>query len=152
MNLLEILESRDLITSSVAKMLEKYSKEWNYSFFESLTRTFILSENDLLDILSEELSLSHYYSIDKSDLKDEACSVIDFRDACNYVCFNLGKIEEKYEIVVNNPLDQNLIEFLDKKFEKYKILIAEKQVILEATMKFYSLNSKIPTFNKVENE
>ena len=152
MNLLEILEAKQLITQSVSRMLKNYSDEWNLSFFEALIRTNILSENSLLEILSGELSLSHYYSIDRLDLTEGACTVIDFRDACNYICFNLGKSGGLYRIVVNNPLDCTLLEFLDKKFDDYEIVIAEKKLIIEATMKYYGLNSKIPTFDREENE
>ena len=89
MNILEILTEQKIISEEIASMLELYSSEWGFSPFESVIRTFILSENDLLDLLSKELSLTHIFSIEQSDLKDTCCAHINFRDACNFVCFIL---------------------------------------------------------------
>ena len=152
MNILEILVANKIITEQISSMLQLYSEEWGFSHFEAVIRTCILSENDLLDVISTELSLTHLFSIEHSDLKSSSCQRIDFRDACNLLCFNLGESDGFYDIVVNNPLDGDLQNFLSSRFEKYNILIAEKQLILDAAIEFYELKAKLPTFNKVYDE
>ena len=152
MNILEILISKQIISEQISSMLEDYSKEWGFSYFESVIRSCILSENDLLDLISTELSLTHLYSIERSDLKDRFCEKVDFRDACNLLCFNLGESDGVYDVVVNNPLDKDLEIYLESRFEKYNMLISEKQLILDAAIEFYELEAKLPTFNKVYDE
>lgn len=152
MNTLEILVTKNIISEQIASMLDEYSKEWGFSHFEAIIRSCILSENDLLDLISTKLSLTHLYSIEQSDLKTNFCEKIDFRDACNLLCFNLGESDGVYDIVVNNPLDKELEVFLESRFEKYNLLISEKQLILDAAIEFYDLKAKLPTFNKVYDE
>ena len=53
---------------------------------------------------------------------------------------------------MNNPLDKDLEIYLESRFEKYNVLIAEKQLILDAAIEFYDLKAKLPTFNKVYDE
>lgn len=138
-----------IITSKEAKeKIEKIDKETHsfYEFKEKIIKEKIISEEELLLILSQEYRLP-YLDLDKYKVPKENKDLLPQELAFRYKVVPISKIGEALTLATSNPLDIVALDDLklSTSFKKIDLVLAEEKKILKTLNYLYSSQS-LPQF------
>ncbi len=150
-NLMDILSAEPAVLSQcqLQKVYEAVTHNGNSSLFEGIIQSGLMSEETLLDMLSERLSIK---KIDLADCEPakEAIDLVPVELAVRQCCMPLRVVDGHLEIAVNNPTDCQLLDDLRLLlYTRYNgtscepvFCLASRDDILQAIKNVYGLGAE----------
>ena len=148
MDILNILNESGELSSEQIESVKKFTYKWDVSYFQTILETRIVSEARLADCLSEQLKLDRIFSIDQSDFGPQAFGFISYKHAKSLEMMPLGITEDgEYHIVVSDPTNDAMLEFLEKVItsSKIKLSVSERRIVLKSIDEFYPTGLQVPS-------
>ena len=149
-SLSKLLNERQALTETNLSLVLKFKETWSVSTYDAIVETHLLTERELTDILADYFRVTRAYAINNEDIKDDAFEKLTFSDAREWCVFPLGTDEVKGEpkLILGDPTEEGLSEFLMEKFDSFHFGICEKSTINNAIMKHYPITSQLPSLTK----
>ncbi len=142
------IKKRIIASEEVKEKIEKIDKESHsfYEFKEKIIKEKIISEEELLLILSQEYRLP-YLDLDKYKVPKENKDLLPQELAFRYRVVPISKIGEVLTLATSNPLDIVALDDLrlSTSFKKIDLVLAEGKKILKTLNYLYS-SHPLPQF------
>ena len=151
-SLKEKIKKRIIASQEAKEKIERIDKESQsfYEFKERIIKENIISEEELLLILSQEYRLP-YLDLDKYKIPKENKDLLPQELAFRYKVVPISKIGEVLTLATSNPLDIVALDDLrlSTSFKKIDLVLAEEKKILKALNYLYS-SQPLPQFSEEE--